>query len=112
MSEQIVPFVPLGPTVIVVPKRTEQAKTASGIQLADVHDTLETSGMVIAIGSGFRCACCEKARTADFAIGDFVIFDKAAGEILPMDMEGRECLLLREEEILAVVSPTAVCEVV
>lgn len=112
MNDQILPFVPVGPTLIVVPRKTEPPKTASGIQLADVYDQPETSGMVIAIGTGFRCACCDKMREPEFQIGDFVMFDKASGEILPLDIEGRECLLLREEEILAVVNPQAVCEVV
>lgn len=109
----ILPFQPVGPVVIVVPKQTEQPKTASGIQLADVYDEPETSGMIVAVGTGFRCPSCEAQREPDYKVGDFVVFSRAAGEVLPFALEGQDCLLLQESELLAVVTdPAAVCEVV
>jgi co-chaperonin GroES (HSP10) len=109
----ILPFQPVGPVVIVAPKVTEPLKTESGIQLADVYENEPTSGMVVAVGTGFRCSCCEAARESDFQVGDLVVFDKAAGEILPFAIEGEDCVLLKEDEILAVVTnPAAMCEVV
>lgn len=108
----LLPFQPVGPVVVVLPKKAEQPKTASGIHLADVGDEPETSGMIVAVGSGFRCSACECQREVEYKVGDLVVFRQSAGDIIPFGAEGQECLLLHESDLLAVVNPDLVCEVV
>jgi co-chaperonin GroES (HSP10) len=109
----ILPFAPLGPVVIVLPKASAPPSTESGIQIADIYNSEPTSGLVVAVGTGFRCSCCEAQREASVKVGDLVVFDRGSGELLPYAVEGEDCVLLHEDELLAVVtSPAAVCEVV
>lgn len=111
----IVPFQPLGSTVVVIPHPNAPTQTASGIVLADVYHDAETSGTVIAVGSAFCCEGCEQARPDPVKIGDRVLFDRGAGMEIdgaPLGCCGDKFLLLQERELLAVLHPTAVGEVV
>lgn len=112
---QVIPFQPLGSVVIVIPHASQQPTTESGIQLADVYHDVETSGTVVAVGSAFCCQACEREREAPVAIGDRVLFGRGAGSVVagdPFGLPGESFLLLQEAEILAVLHPAAVCEVV
>ena len=111
----VIPFQPIGATVIVIPAQSQRPETESGIVLADVEYNPETSGTVVAVGSQFRCAACECEREAPFAIGDRVLFGRGAGMDIdgaPFNLRGETFVLLQEAEILAVLDETAVCEVV
>lgn len=110
----VIPFLPIGSVVIVIPAHSQQPETASGIVLADVHHDIETSGTVIAVGTQFCCAACEGEREKPFVIGDRVLFGRGAGQDVdgsPFGLPGETFVLLQEAEILAVLDPTAVCEV-
>lgn len=112
---QIIPFQPLGSVVIVIPHASQQPTTESGIQLADVYHDVSTSGTVIAVGSAFCCRLCECERDAPVKIGDRVAFGRGAGSEIdgaPFGLPGETFLLLQEAELLMVLNPDAVCEVV
>jgi co-chaperonin GroES (HSP10) len=111
----VIPFQPIGDVVIVLPEAPARPETDSGIVLADVHYDPSTSGTVVAIGSHFSCPTCEIARDRPFAIGDRVVFGRGAGAEIDgasVGVPGETFLLLREAEVLAIVTAEAVCEVV
>jgi co-chaperonin GroES (HSP10) len=111
----VIPFKPIGSVVVVISHASAQPETASGIILADVTYDADTSGTVIAVGNRFCCESCEQDREAPFAIGDRVLFGRGAGSEIDgaaVGVPGDTFLLLREAEILAVLAPDAVCEVV
>lgn len=111
----VIPFKPLGAVVIVIPHANAPERTPSGIQIADVYDDAETSGTIVAVGSGFCCAHCEAQRDVPYAVGDRVLFTRGAGVDVdggPLGLTGERFVLLQESELLAVVDPAAVCEVV
>lgn len=115
MTKTLLPFKPLGSVVIVVPHRNAPLASESGIQLADVTYEPETSGTIVAIGDGFRCACCEQAREVAVKVGDRVVFGREAGQAVdaePLGFPGQTFVLLQESELWAVVDEAAVCEVV
>lgn len=111
----VIPFHPLGDVVIVLPQVSAPLITASGIQLADVTYDPATSGTIVAVGDGFRCAACGTVRPMALSVGDRVVFSRGAGAEIdgsPFGLPGERFLLLREAELLAVLAPDAVCEVV
>jgi len=91
---------PLHDRVIV--KRLEQeTKTASGIVLPDAATEKPDQGEVLAVGPGKR------NDKGDFialnvAVGDRVLFGKYSGQSVKVD--GEELLVMREEDLFAVVS--------
>jgi co-chaperonin GroES (HSP10) len=111
----VIPFKPIGSVVIVIPHASAKPETESGIVLADVTYDAETSGTVIAVGNRFCCESCEGERAGEFQIGDRVLFGRGAGAEVDgrsVGVPGETFLLLRESEILAILAPDAVCEVV
>ena len=90
---------PLGDRVLV--KRCEaEEKTAGGIVLPDTAKEKPKEGEVIATGSG---KLTEKGERVALTVrkGDRVLFTSYAGN--EVKVEGQEYLLMREEDILAVV---------
>ncbi len=91
---------PLHDRVIV--KRLEQeTKTASGIVLHDAAAEKPDQGEVLAVGPGKR------NDKGDFialnvAVGDRVLFGKYSGQSVKVD--GEELLVMREEDLFAVVA--------
>lgn len=111
----VIPFRPVGSVVVVIPHQTAQTETASGIVLADVYHDAETSGTIVAVGNQFCCEACEQTREVSYQIGDRVLFTRGAGcevDGAPLGVPGERFLLLREAELLAVLEPAAMCEVV
>jgi chaperonin GroES len=101
---------PLGSVVLVLPKPSEPDRVGS-VQLADVKHEPETSGLVIAIGSSFRCEVCRSERDPDVVVGDWVLFARSAGGAVTLG--GTDYVVLMESELLAVLAEEpAVCEVV
>ena len=90
---------PLADRVIV--KRLEnETKTASGIVIPDNAAEKPDQGEVLAVGPGKRD---EKADfvALDIKVGDRVLFGKYSGQEIKID--GNEYLIMREDEVLAVV---------
>ena len=90
---------PLGDRVIIELVEQEE-KTASGIVLPDSAQEKPQEGKVVAIGSGRVNDKGEKVAL-EVAEGDRIIFSKFAGT--EVKYEGAEYLILREDDILAVI---------
>jgi chaperonin GroES len=88
---------PLGDRVILEASPKEE-KTASGIVLPETAKEKPQEGKVIAVGSG-RIENGQKIAL-ELKAGDSVIFSKYAGT--EVKFEGKEYLIMRESDILAV----------
>ncbi|MDR6552190.1 co-chaperone GroES [Paenibacillus qinlingensis] len=90
---------PLGDRVIIEAVAKEET-TASGIVLPDTAKEKPQEGKVVAVGAG---ALKDGVRVAlEVSEGDRIIFSKYAGT--EVKYEGRELLILRESDILAVLA--------
>jgi chaperonin GroES len=90
---------PLGDRVIIELVESEE-KTASGIVLPDSAKEKPQEGKVVAVGTGRVLDNGEKVAL-EVAEGDRIIFSKYAGT--EVKYEGTEYLILRENDILAVI---------
>jgi len=90
---------PLGDRVLVRPEDTDEA-LPSGLVIPDTAKEKPQEGSVLAVGPG---AYFEGKRIPlDVKEGDRVVFSKYGGTEIKVD--GEECLILSERDILAVVS--------
>lgn len=90
---------PLHDRVIV--KRLDQTKvTASGLIIPDAAAEKPDQGEVIAIGNG-RVLENGGVRPLDVKVGERVLFGKYSGQTVKVD--GQELLVMKEEDIMAVV---------
>ncbi|RKN82198.1 MULTISPECIES: co-chaperone GroES [Paenibacillus] len=90
---------PLGDRVVLEPIAKEET-TASGIVLPDSAKEKPQEGKIVAVGSGHVK---DGQRIAlEVKEGDRVLFSKYAGT--EVKFEGKELLILRESDILAVLS--------
>ena len=85
---------PLHDRVIVKPAPAEE-KTAGGIIIPDTAKEKPQKGTVVAVGNG------TKDHTMTVKIGDTVLYGKYAGTELKL--EGKDYLIMREDDILAIV---------
>ena len=86
---------------VIVKRLDQETKTASGIVIPDSAAEKPDQGEVIAVGPGRRDN--EGRRIApDIKAGARVLFGKYAGQAVKVD--GNELLVLREEDIVAVVN--------
>jgi chaperonin GroES len=90
---------PLGNRVLVEPIEQDEI-TAGGIVLPETAKEKPQQGMVLAIGPGTRDED-GKRIPMDVAKGDKILFAKYSGTEIKMD--GKKYLILREEDILAIV---------
>lgn len=90
---------PLGDRVVVEREEAE-SKTAGGIVLPDSAKDKPSRGTVIAVGDG-RVLDDGSRGALQVKIGDKVLFSSYAPEVIKIDDE--ELLLMREEDILAVI---------
>lgn len=90
---------PLGDRVVVEREESE-AKTAGGILLPDTAKDKPARGTVVNVGNG-RLLEDGKRSTLQVKPGDRVIFSSYAGETFKVGEQ--ELLLMREEDILAVI---------
>ena len=91
---------PLGNRVVVEPIEQEEI-TAGGIVLPETAKEKPQRGKVLAAGPGDRNDKGERVDM-DVAEGDTVLFAKYAGTEFKMD--GKKLLILRESDLLAIVS--------
>ncbi|KZO00880.1 co-chaperone GroES [Pseudobacillus badius] len=89
---------PLGDRVVIELVESEE-KTASGIVLPDSAKEKPQEGKIVAVGSGRMLESGERVAP-EVAVGDRIIFSKYAGT--EVKYEGKELLILRESDILAV----------
>ncbi len=86
----------------VVVKRVEQeTKTASGIVIPDNAAEKPDQGEVLSVGPGKRNEQAATSSTMNVKVGDRVLFGKYSGQTVKVD--GDELLVMREEDIFAVV---------
>ncbi len=91
---------PLGDRVVVKPLGREEV-TKSGIVLPDTAKEKPQEGVIVAVGSGKVLDDGRKAPM-EVKVGDTVLYAKYAGTEYKID--GEEHLLVRESDILAIVS--------
>ncbi|MDO5680525.1 MAG: co-chaperone GroES [Pelistega sp.] len=86
---------------VIIKRLDNQRTTASGIVIPDSATEKPDQGEVIAVGPGKKTED-GKNIPVDVKVGDKVLFGKYAGQAVKVD--GEELLVIREEEILAVVA--------
>ena len=84
---------------VIVKRLDNERKTASGIVIPDSAAEKPDQGEVLAVGPGKKTEE-GKILPPDVKVGDKVLFGKYAGQSVKVD--GDEVLVIREEEILAV----------
>jgi chaperonin GroES len=90
---------PLGDRV-VIERESSESKTAGGIVLPDAAKDKPARGTVKAIGDGRLNQKTGKRVALQVKVGDRVLFSSYAGD--EFKVEGAELLLMREDDILAV----------
>ncbi|WP_096186847.1 co-chaperone GroES [Evansella halocellulosilytica] len=90
---------PLGDRLVIELVEQEE-KTASGIVLPDSAKEKPQEGKVVAVGTGRVTENGERVAP-EVKDGDAVIFSKYAGT--EVKYEGKEYLILRESDVLAVI---------
>ena len=90
---------PLGDRIVIEVVETEE-KTASGIVLPDTAKEKPQEGRVVAVGTG-RVLDNGQRVAPEVEVGDRITFSKYAGTEVKYD--GKEYLILRESDILAVI---------
>mgnify|MGYP001007690103 CR=1 FL=1 len=86
---------PLADRVLVEPSAAETT-TASGIIIPDTAKEKPQRGTVVAVGAG------KKDEPMTVKSGDTVLYGKYAGT--EVSLEGTEYLIMREDEVLAVIA--------
>lgn len=90
---------PLGDRIVVRPLEAQE-KTKSGLVLPDAAREKPQEGKVIAVGTG-RLLDDGSVKTLEIKNGDRVLYGKYSGT--EVSLEGDDYLILREEDVLAVV---------
>ncbi len=85
---------------ILVKRVEEETKTAGGLFIPDTAQEKPQRGVVVSVGSG-KVLEDGRVQKLDVKSGDKVLFAKYAGNDIKID--GVEHLIMREEDILAVV---------
>ncbi|ALS61741.1 co-chaperone GroES [Pandoraea norimbergensis] len=86
---------------VIVKRLDQETKTSSGIVLPDSAAEKPDQGEVLAVGPGRRDKDGRHIEL-DVKIGERVLFGKYGGQVVKVD--GNELLVLREEDIIAVVT--------
>jgi len=92
---------PLGDHVLIKPLEAEE-KTKGGILLPDTAKERPQEGEVIAVGKG-RILENGTVQPLEVKVGDRVLYSKYAGTEINTK-EGEEFLIIKEEDILAIIS--------
>ncbi|HNX81578.1 MAG TPA: co-chaperone GroES [Candidatus Omnitrophota bacterium] len=91
---------PLGDRVVVKALEAE-AKTKGGILLPDTAKEKPQEGKVVAVGKG-KVSDNGQVIVPEVKVGDKVLYGKYSGNEITT-REGEELLIMREEDILAIV---------
>ncbi len=86
---------------VIVRRREEEKKSAGGIVIPDTATEKPVEGEIVAVGNG-KVLENGESRPVDVKVGDKILFGKYAGTEVKVD--GDELLVLREDDIMAVVS--------
>jgi chaperonin GroES len=85
---------------IIVERLEEETTTASGIIIPDSAKEKPMQGDVVAVGKG-KMTEDGKVLPLDVKVGDKVLFGKYSGT--EIKIEGKEYLMMREDDVLGVV---------
>jgi chaperonin GroES len=92
---------PLGDRIVVQPLEAEEV-TKGGIILPDSAKEKPHEGKIVAVGRG-KVGDNGQVQALELKVGDRVLYGKYSGnEIKTKD--GKELLIMREEDVLAVIS--------
>lgn len=91
---------PLGDRVVIKPLEAE-SKTKGGIVLPDTAKEKPQEGKVVAVGKG-KVLENGAIQAPEVKVGDKVLYGKYSGNEITT-AEGEELLIMREEDILAIV---------
>jgi chaperonin GroES len=91
---------PLGDRVVVKPLEAE-TKTKGGIVLPDTAKEKPQEGKVVAVGKG-KVLDNGSVQAPEVKVGDRVLYGKYSGNEITTK-EGEELLIMREEDILAII---------
>jgi chaperonin GroES len=86
---------------VVVRRVDSEAVTKGGIVIPDAAAEKADQGTVLAVGPGKRNKETSELVPLDVAVNDRVLFGKFAGQTVKVD--GEELLILKEDDILAVI---------
>ena len=86
---------------VIVKREEEERKSPGGIVIPDTAAEKPIRGKVIAVGKG-KILENGQVRPLDVKVGDKILFGKYGGNEVKVD--GEELLVLREEDIMAVVN--------
>ena len=85
---------------VIIKRLDNERKTASGIVIPDNAAEKPDQGEILAVGNG-KVGDDGKLRPMGVKVGDKVLFGKYSGQ--SVKVEGEELLVMREEDIMAVV---------
>ena len=85
---------------VIIKRLDNERKTASGIVIPDNVAEKPDQGEILAVGNG-KVGDDGKVRPLGVKVGDKVLFGKYSGQTVKV--EGDELLVMREEDIMAVV---------
>jgi len=85
---------------VIVKRMEEERMSAGGIVIPDSATEKPIRGEVLAVGNGKILESGDK-RPLDISVGDTVLFGKYSGT--EVKVEGEELLVMREEDIMAVI---------
>jgi len=84
---------------VIVKRLDQETKTASGLIIPDAAAEKPDQGEVLAIGNG-KVQENGSVRPLEVKVGDRVLFGKYSGQAVKVN--GEELLVMREEDIMAV----------
>ena len=79
-----------------------ETKTASGLFIPDSTEEAANKGTVVAVGPGRSLKDGRVVPVADIAVDNVVMFGAGAG--IPVKVNGQDLLVLKEDELIAIVS--------
>ena len=85
---------------VIIKRLDNERKTASGIVIPETAAEKPDQGEILAVGNG-KIGDDGKVRALAVKVGDKVLFGKYSGQTVKVD--GDELLVMREEDIMAVV---------
>lgn len=85
---------------VIIKRLDNERKTSSGIVIPDNAAEKPDQGEILAVGNG-KVGDDGKVRPLGVKVGDKVLFGKYSGQ--SVKVEGEELLVMREEDIMAVI---------
>ena len=85
---------------VIVKREDEERKSPGGIVIPDTAAEKPIRGKVVAVGKG-KILENGTVRPLDIKVGDHILFGKYSGT--EVKVEGQEYLVMREEDVMAVI---------